>query len=112
MKAVHELKIWPEFYLRVANGTKTFEYRENDRNYQAGDKVILKEWDPTPINPEFNAPVGFIGSPALEFTIGYVLNVERSMVIFSLLPIKKPQEPTKTEPAKDTKTKTRKPKGA
>ncbi|AEG42307.1 RNA-binding protein [Bdellovibrio phage phi1402] len=108
MKQVHELKIWPEFYFRVANGTKTFEYRENDRNFQSGDRVVLKEWDPSPINPEFNAPVGYTGSPALEFTIGYVLNVERDKVIFSLLPIKKPAEPTKTEPATAPKGKTKK----
>ncbi|WKV32897.1 RNA-binding protein [Bdellovibrio phage MAC3UK] len=105
MKKVHELKIWPEFYFRVANGTKTFEYRENDRNFQAGDKVVLKEWDPSPINPEYDAPMGFTGSPPLEFNIGYVLPVERDKVIFSLLPIKKAIEaPKDAKDAKDAKT--------
>lgn len=104
MKAVHELKIWPQYYAQVASGQKTFEYRENDRNFQKGDKVILKEWDPTPINPEFTPQVGFTGSPPLEYTIGYVLHVERDKVIFSLLPIPKAKKPEKTE------SKTRKPK--
>lgn len=104
MNAVHELKIWPQYYFQVASGMKTFEYRENDRNFQKGDKVILKEWDPTPINPEFSTPIGYTGSPALEFKIGYVLPVERDKVVFSLLPIPKPKEPEKIE------NKTRKPK--
>lgn len=106
MKAVHELKIWPQFYCQVASGAKTFEYRDNDRNFQKGDKVILKEFDPTPINPEFSTPVGYTGSPPLEFVIGYVLPVERDKVVFSLLPIPKPKEPekseAKTKKAKDT----------
>lgn len=93
MRQVHELKIWPQYYAQVASGQKTFEYRENDRNFQKGDKVILKEWDPTPINPEFTPQIGFTGSPHLEFVIGYVLPVEREKVIFSLLPIPKPKEP-------------------
>lgn len=93
MKKVHELRVWPEFYFRMANGSKTFEYRENDKNFQAGDKVIFKEWDPTPINPEFDAPIGFTGNPPLEFQIGYVLQVGRDMIVFSLLPVKKSEFP-------------------
>lgn len=27
-------------------GHKTFEIRKNDRNFQAGDHVILNEWNP------------------------------------------------------------------
>jgi hypothetical protein len=41
----HELKIWPEYFEDVYNGTKTFEVRKNDRNFHVGDTVTLKEWD-------------------------------------------------------------------
>jgi len=106
MKQSHELKIFPQHYSQVASGAMSFQYRQNEPNFQKGDKVILKEWDPTPINPEFSTPHGFTGSPALEFTIGYVLPVERDKVIFSLLPIPKTKEPekaeAKTKKAKDT----------
>ena len=41
----HELKLLPEYYEDVALGIKTFELRKNDRNFQVGDELILKEWD-------------------------------------------------------------------
>ncbi|MFS7388562.1 ASCH/PUA domain-containing protein [Carnobacterium maltaromaticum] len=43
---VHELKIGSEFYEAVKDGRKKFEIRKNDRNYQEGDILILKEYDP------------------------------------------------------------------
>lgn len=42
---VHELKTLPEYFEAVRNGTKTFEYRCNDRDYKVGDTLILKEWN-------------------------------------------------------------------
>lgn len=43
-KTVHELKILPEFYDEVRFGNKKFELRKNDRNFQKGDILRLKEW--------------------------------------------------------------------
>lgn len=42
---IHELKCHSVFYHRVADGSKTFEIRKNDRDFQTGDIVILREWD-------------------------------------------------------------------
>lgn len=84
----HELKIWPQYYCRVADGSKTFELRENDRGFQSGDHVILKEYDPEPVNPTSKSPKGFTESKPLEFKIGYILVLDSNRVIFSLLPIK------------------------
>lgn len=87
---IHELKIWPEYYERVADGTKTFEIRDNsDRGFQTGDIVRLLEFNPKKINPTDPTPIGFTDSPPLEFTIGYVYPLDRDRVVFSLLPIKK-----------------------
>lgn len=44
-KKIHELKIYPTYYKAVSNGEKTFELRKNDRDYQVGDILNLKEWD-------------------------------------------------------------------
>jgi len=44
---IHELKIWPAYFREVIAGTKTWELRKNDRNYQVGDLLRLMEWDQT-----------------------------------------------------------------
>jgi Domain of unknown function (DUF3850) len=43
---VHDLKIWPEYFDDVVDGTKAFEIRKNDRDYKVGDELLLREWVP------------------------------------------------------------------
>lgn len=43
---IHKLKTWPEHYEQVINGTKKFEVRRNDRDFQIGDILLLEEFDP------------------------------------------------------------------
>lgn len=42
----HELKTHPTPFKALWDGKKTFEYRVNDRNYQEGDTLRLREWAP------------------------------------------------------------------
>lgn len=84
----HELKIWPQWYNRVLDGSKTFEIRKNDREFQYGDTVLLREWNPDPINATSKAPQGYTGSKDLRFKIGYVHVLDSQTVVFSLLPTK------------------------
>lgn len=46
----HELKIWPEHFSAVTHPDirrrKMVEIRKDDRGYQAGDVLLLREWDP------------------------------------------------------------------
>lgn len=42
----HELKIWPIYFDRVEEGIKSFEVWKNDRDFQAGDELFLREWCP------------------------------------------------------------------
>jgi hypothetical protein len=92
MASKHELKIWPQFFRAVLNGSKTFELRKNDREFQSGDEVVLREWDPElvplpgapRVMPTIYNPKGFTGA-FLAFRIGYVLPVDAERVVFSLL---------------------------
>lgn len=43
---LHELKIWPQFFDDVVNKLKTYEVRVNDRAFQVGDIITMREWDP------------------------------------------------------------------
>jgi hypothetical protein len=91
----HELKIWPQYFSRVADGSKTFEVRKNDRGFQPGDIVWLKEWDPAEEEVEddfgsytdtYTRTKGYTGKN-LKFRIGYVLPIDAERVVFSLLPL-------------------------
>lgn len=42
----HNLKTWTVFFKHVKDGTKNFEIRINDRDFQVGDEVNLIEVDP------------------------------------------------------------------
>ncbi len=70
----HELKIWPEYFEAVKDGSKKFEYRE-DRNYEVGDRLNLREWDPVKL--EYTKRAIFV-------TVTYKLQVSRRMVILSI----------------------------
>ncbi len=41
----HELKTYPKYFQETIEGNKLFEIRKNDRDFQVGDVLILKEWD-------------------------------------------------------------------
>lgn len=43
---VHELKVLPEFYAALDDGSKTFEVRKDDRPFEVGHHLRLREWSP------------------------------------------------------------------
>lgn len=43
----HELKTWSVYWSAINCGAKTAEVRFNDRDYEVGDKLILREWSPS-----------------------------------------------------------------
>jgi len=44
MAFVHELKIRPDYFVSVLDGSKPFEVRKNDRDFRTGDYLMLSEY--------------------------------------------------------------------
>ncbi len=49
----HELKIMPKYFLYVKWGIKKFELRKNDRGFEVGDYVKLREYNGKSYSGEF-----------------------------------------------------------
>jgi hypothetical protein len=43
-KAIHELKVNPQFWRPLTSGLKPFELRRNDRNFKVGDTLRFREY--------------------------------------------------------------------
>lgn len=77
---IHELKTWQEYYVRIFMGSKNFEIRKNDRHFQVGDYLNLKEWD--------NEKQEYTGRE-LTRRVSYILNggqfgIEEGYVVMSI----------------------------
>ena len=73
----HNLKISPEYFYAVLDGSKKFEIRFEDRDYNEGDFVVLHEFDD-----------GYTGK-AVQKRIGFITNFEQKecYIVFSLIDI-------------------------
>jgi hypothetical protein len=43
----HELKTWPQPFTAIWEGRKVHQIRRRDRPFAVGDKLVLREWDPS-----------------------------------------------------------------
>ncbi len=46
MPRLHELKLWPEGFKAIITGNSTAQFRKDDRGFQVGDRLMLKEFEP------------------------------------------------------------------
>lgn len=95
----HDLKSWPIPFFRVKTGIKRFEVRKNDRDFETGDIVLLREFVPTEnAEAKFRAHTGICRSVVLDYTggvagpfrIGYVERGEHvpdGYCVFELVPL-------------------------
>ena len=80
MSKHHELKIHRDYFIEVESGRKTFEIRRDDRDFQKGDTVTLKE-----VSGLTN---GYTGKE-LKFKITYItcFAQQDGFVVFGIKPI-------------------------
>lgn len=48
MSVTHEVKCWPAYFGPIRRKEKNFCVRRDDRGYQKGDTLHLREWQPPP----------------------------------------------------------------
>jgi hypothetical protein len=72
----HYLKTWPYYFELMSRGVKTFEHRKNDRDFQEGDVLVLREWDPGSerySGSEFRCRVSLVVRSAPGMPVGYCI---------------------------------------
>jgi ParB family chromosome partitioning protein len=83
---LHVLKTVDPFYSDIVSGAKRFEVRKNDRDFQAGDLLLLVHYDP---HREIML------DSYVKFRIDYVLTdypgIEKGYCIMSLSRVIKPK---------------------
>lgn len=75
----HELKTWPKYFQAVIDNQKLFELRLNDRNYQVGDVLTLREWD-----PEVQSYTGRIAHRRVTFLVEGEFGLKEGYVAMSM----------------------------
>jgi hypothetical protein len=74
----HDLKVWPTYFDAIADGSKSFELRRDDRGFRAGDRLRLREWNPNSeayTGREATCSVEYLlaGTPELGLLRGFVI---------------------------------------
>lgn len=73
---IHRLKIHDKYYRAILKGTKNFEVRLNDRNYQVGDVIefiVINDSKLTIYTPNTRYMITYILKDFIGLKIGYVV---------------------------------------
>ena len=81
---IHELKTWPQFFEAIIDGRKTFELRVNDSGFNAGDQLLLREYDPKVVAECFRYT-----QRKILVDVTYVLPVDATRVVMAIRKVEK-----------------------
>lgn len=51
-----KLKVFPEYFSAIKDGSKPFEVRRDKHDYEVGDVLLLQEWQPNTLEVEPGVP--------------------------------------------------------
>ena len=88
-RQVHDLKCLPDYFHAVTRGDKPFEVRRDDRGFQKGDILNLREWNPRTTDTLGTRPA-YTGN-AEQVLVTYVLTggqfgIEPGYVVMGIKP--------------------------
>lgn len=75
-RAIHDVKVLPEYYSEIQSGAKKFEYRKDDRGYRVGDIIRLREYIPerkSYTGNSLEAEITYILKGAMNIPTGYAI---------------------------------------
>lgn len=95
----HILKTWSNAWDAVKRGDKRFEWRKDDRGFEVGDVLVLREWNPAKQKFVMTIPKGKMPHEAatehndLRMVVTYILrgsfNVPENYCVMSIAPEEK-----------------------
>lgn len=85
----HRLKTWPEAFQTVLDGTKTAEWREDDRGFEVGDTLLLQEFLPSHILRTYRSLGGGYTGQEVRVTVTHILRapqfgIPKGFVVMSI----------------------------
>jgi len=88
---VHILKCWPESFRAVVAGTKRHEIRKDDRGYEVGDVLTLREYEPTGV-PSIGMFTGSVARVRVTYkTPGGSWGLPADLCVLSVEPCEEPK---------------------
>ena len=78
----HDLKTWPESFEPIYDGRKLFEFRQDDRGYLVGDRLLLREY--LPEKGEYTGRE--LGASVTHCLYGPAFGVPEGYVVMSIFP--------------------------
>ena len=91
----HELKCWKDPFEVALYDRKHHEIRKNDRGFEVGDEILLKEWIPAPRPRRDDEPQGAYTGRDLLVVVTYISRgpewgIPEGLVVMS---IERPKRP-------------------
>jgi hypothetical protein len=71
----HDLKVWSSELSAMLQERKRFEWRKDDRDFQEGDYLFLREWNPAKncYVDERGQPINKEMAPVFRYRVTYIL---------------------------------------